>query len=174
MIHPPSGPFVRQGLAAAQRRPLSQPRVIETWLPKADLLCLSLPPPRLSPAFPAASEWQAGCCVNKGVCPPGARGGPGTGYLAGGRGAPPGSCLTAPGRPWAQLLRLGSEAPSPTPRASECVSPGPDGTEMGHLSPTLHEWGNQGPEKGGCQCDRAAAATPGCPVRPPQMALGWG
>ncbi|XP_021574154.1 beta-1,3-N-acetylglucosaminyltransferase lunatic fringe-like, partial [Carlito syrichta] len=45
------------GLAAAQRRPLSPTPVIETWLPKADLLaCL---PHGQTPPPPAVSKWQS-------------------------------------------------------------------------------------------------------------------
>lgn len=82
MIHPPSGPFVRQGLAAAQQRPLS---LTETWLPKADLL-------RLSPPRPSAPSRRLGVVSIRVCALPGVRGGRGAGYLVGGRGAPPGSC----------------------------------------------------------------------------------
>jgi hypothetical protein len=54
VIHPPSGPFVCQGLAAAQQRPLSPVPAIEAPLPKADLL-------------PQPPSGQAGRCVNKGA-----------------------------------------------------------------------------------------------------------
>lgn len=149
MIHPPSGP-----LSSGAWQPPSRglcPPLIETWLPKADLRCLS---PHLCP-LPRA--------VSIRVCaPPGAQGGPGAGYLAAGRGSPPGSCLHSCRVTLGPAVDMGGEV---------CVSPSPASTRVGPLAPFVRTgpqagWGVGMPEQWLLEAQGAQRRTPA-------MAQGW-
>lgn len=131
MIHPLSGPFVRQGLAAAQQRPLSPTRVIETWLTKAELLRLSPNPSRPLPQPPSG---RLGA-VSIRVC-----------VLPGAQGRPESVTWWVGGAPhlaraWVTLgpaVEVGREAPPPESEFCMRLQPG-----------LLCTWGDRGPEKGG-------------------------